>query len=117
MLLTGDGERQTELELLESGQLTSVNVLFAGHHGSRTSSIPEFVAATQPEFIVFTMGHRNRYGHPHPQVVTRFRDIEARMLRSDSGGLIRLDFGEAGVKASQYRPTYRRYWQAEFSQP
>jgi competence protein ComEC len=117
MLLTGDGERQTELELLESAQLTPVSVLFAGHHGSRTSSIPEFVAATQPEFVVFTLGHRNRYGHPHPHVVTRFRDIEARMLRSDSGGLIRLDFGEAGVDASQYRPTHRRYWQAEFSQP
>jgi competence protein ComEC len=117
MLLTGDGERQTELELLESAQLTPVSVLFAGHHGSRTSSIPEFVAATQPEFVVFTLGHRNRYGHPHPHVVTRFRAIEARMLRSDSGGLIRLDFGKAGIDASQYRPTHRRYWQAELSQP
>lgn len=113
LLLTGDGERQTELELLESGQLMPVNVLLAGHHGSRTSSIPEFVAATRPELVVFTMGHRNRYGHPHPHVVARFREINARMLRSDSGGMIRLDFGEAGVDASQYRPTYRRYWQAD----
>jgi competence protein ComEC len=117
MLLTGDGERQVELELLESGQLMPVDVLFAGHHGSLTSSIPEFVAATRPELIVFTLGHRNRYGHPHPQVTARFRDIDARMLRSDSGGLIRLDFGEAGVEASQYRPTHRRYWRAEFSRP
>ena len=112
-LLTGDGERRTELELLESDLLTQVDVLFAGHHGSRTSSIPEFVAATRPEWVVFTLGHRNRYGHPHPRVVARFRDIDARLLRSDSGGLIRLDFGEAGVKASQYRPTHRRYWQAD----
>ncbi|MBW8370337.1 MAG: DNA internalization-related competence protein ComEC/Rec2 [Thiobacillus sp.] len=113
VLLTGDGERRTELELLESDLVTPVDVLFAGHHGSRTSSIPEFVAATRPEWVVFTLGHRNRYGHPHPHVVARFRDIEARMLRSDSGGLIRLDFGEAGVEASQYRPTHRRYWQAD----
>jgi len=113
VLLTGDGERRTELELLESDLLTPVDVLFAGHHGSRTSSIPEFVAAARPEWVVFTLGHRNRYGHPHPHVVARFRDIEARMLRSDSGGLIRLDFGEAGVEASQYRPTHRRYWQAD----
>jgi competence protein ComEC len=113
LLLTGDGERRTELELLESGQLTPVDVLFAGHHGSRTSSIPEFVAATRPEWVIFTLGHRNRYGHPHPHVVTRFRDIDARLLRSDSDGLIRLDFGEAGVEASQYRPTHRRYWQAD----
>ena len=113
LLLTGDGERQTELELVESGQLAPVNVLLAGHHGSRTSSIAEFVAATRPEWVVFTQGYRNRYGHPHPEVVTRFRDIGARMLRSDASGLIRLDFGEAGVEASQYRPTRRRYWLAD----
>ena len=117
LLLTGDAERRAELELLESARLTPVTVLLAGHHGSRTSSIPEFVAATRPEFVVFTMGHRNRYGHPHPQVVARFREIDARVLRSDSGGLIRFDFGEAGVDASQYRPTHRRYWQADFSRP
>jgi competence protein ComEC len=117
LLLTGDGERQTELELLESGQLASVDVLFAGHHGSRTSSIPEFVAATRPEFVVFTLGHLYRYGHPHPHVEARFRENNARTLRSDAAGMIRLDFGEAGVDASQYRPTYRRYWQTQFTQP
>jgi competence protein ComEC len=117
LLLTADGERRTELELIESGQLAPVSVLLAGHHGSLTSSIPEFVAATRPEFVVFTQGYRNRYGHPHPQVVARFRDIDARQLRSDSGGLIRLDFGEAGLEAAQYRPTQRRYWQADFSHP
>jgi len=114
LLLTGDGERRTELELLESGALAPVTVLFAGHHGSRTSSIPEFVAATRPEWVVYTLGYRNRYGHPHPHVTARFRELGARALRSDSGGMIRLDFGEAGVEASQYRPTHRRYWQADF---
>ncbi len=117
LLLTGDGERRTELELLESGQLAPVSVLLAGHHGSLTSSIPEFVAATRPHWVVFTQGYRNRYGHPHPRVVERFRTIDARVLRSDSGGLIRFDFGEAGVEASQYRPTYRRYWQADVLRP
>ncbi len=113
LLLTGDGERQTELELVESGQLAPVSVLLAGHHGSRTSSIAEFVATTRPEWVVFTQGYRNRYGHPHPEVVARFRDIDARMLRSDASGLIRFDFGEAGIEASQYRPTRRRYWFAD----
>lgn len=112
LLLTGDGERRTELELLESGLLAPVTVLFAGHHGSRTSSIPEFVAATRPERVVYTLGHRNRYGHPHPQVMARFREIGAEALRSDQHGLIRLDFAEGGVNASQYRPAYRRYWHA-----
>ncbi len=117
LLLTGDGERRAELELLESGQLSPVSVLFAGHHGSRTSSIPEFVTATRPEWVIFTLGYRNRYGHPHPRVMARFREIGAHTLRSDFAGLIRLDFGKAGVKASQYRPTHRHYWQAHLSQP
>ena len=117
LLLTGDGERRTELELLESALLAPVNVLLAGHHGSLTSSIPEFVAMTRPDIVVFTQGYRNRYGHPHPLVQARFSDIDARQLRSDAAGLIRLDFGEAGVEASQYRPTHRRYWQSDFSRP
>ncbi|MFN3545483.1 MAG: DNA internalization-related competence protein ComEC/Rec2 [Thiobacillus sp.] len=115
LLLTGDGERQTELELVESGQLERVRVLLAGHHGSRTSSIPEFLDATRPEIVVFTLGYRNRYGHPHPAVVARYRGLGARVLRSDRDGAIRLDFGEAGVEAAQYRPMNRRYWHAPFS--
>ena len=117
LLLTGDGERQTELELVESGALEPVQVLLAGHHGSRTSSIDEFVDATRPKLVVFTLGYRNRYGHPHPQVVARFRAIDARLLRSDRDGLIRLDFGEAGVEAAQYRPMNRRYWHTPFTHP
>lgn len=117
LLLTGDGERQTELELIESGRLGHVDVLLAGHHGSRTSSIEEFVDATRPSRVVFTVGYRNRYGHPHSAVVARFRAIDAQLLRSDRDGLIRLDFGEAGVEASQYRPINRRYWHTPFSHP
>ncbi|MEW6591934.1 MAG: competence protein ComEC, partial [Pseudomonadota bacterium] len=97
--------------------LEPVDVLFAGHHGSRTSSIAEFVDATRPQTVVFTLGYRNRYGHPHSEVIARFREIDARLLRSDHGGLIRLDFGEAGVEASQYRPSNRRYWHTDFARP
>jgi competence protein ComEC len=115
LLITGDAERRGELELLESSADVAATVLVAGHHGSRTSSLAEFVEQVHPRYGVFTMGYRNRFGHPHPQVVARFRDQGTRMLRSDTDGLIRLTFGEAGVVASEYRPTYRRYWQADIS--
>jgi len=62
---------------------------------------------------VFTVGFRNRYGHPHPQVVACFRQQNVRILRSDTGGLITLTFGEAGVVASEYRPSHRHYWHAD----
>jgi competence protein ComEC len=59
------------------------------------------------------MGYRNRYGHPHPQVVAQFRSRGVGILRSDTGGLIKFTFGEAGVVASEYRPSSRRYWNAD----
>ena len=89
----------------------SATVLIAGHHGSRTSSLAEFVEQVQPQISVFTMGYRNRFGHPHPQVVARFREQDARILRSDSSGLIKLTFSEVGVATSEYRPSHRHYWQ------
>jgi competence protein ComEC len=115
LLITGDAERRGELELLESGADVSASVLVAGHHGSRTSSLAEFVEQVQPRHVIFTAGYRNRFGHPHPQVVARFRELDANILRSDSSGLIRLTFGEAGVLASEYRPSHRRYWHADSS--
>ena len=113
LLITGDAERRGELELLESGADVSATVLVAGHHGSRTSSLPEFVERVHPRYGVFTVGYRNRFGHPNPLVVARFRALNSNVLRSDSGGLIRLTFGEAGVVASEYRPSHRRYWHAD----
>ncbi len=116
LLITGDGERRVELELMEQalfkpGLGIAATALIAGHHGSRTSSLAEFVDQVQPQISVFTLGYRNRFGHPHPQVVARYREQDARILRSDWGGLIKLTFSEAGVTTMEYRPSHRRYWQ------
>jgi competence protein ComEC len=111
LLITGDAERRGELELLESGADLSATVLMVGHHGSRTSSLTEFVDQVKPRVAVFTMGYRNRFNHPHPQIVARFHKLDARILRSDTSGLIKLTFGEGGVVASGYYPSHRRYWQ------
>lgn len=115
LLITGDAERRGELELLESGAPLATTVLVAGHHGSRTSSMAEFVARVRPRQVVFAVGYRNRFGHPNPQVVANFSAQGSRVLRSDRDGLIRFRFGEAGVEASQYRAVQRRYWQSVFS--
>ncbi|MDP1935997.1 MAG: DNA internalization-related competence protein ComEC/Rec2 [Hylemonella sp.] len=116
LLITGDGERRVELELLDQALLKPssdvlATALIAGHHGSRTSSLTLFVEQVQPQISVFTMGYRNRFGHPHPQVVARFREQGTRILRSDTSGLIKLTFSEAGVTTTEYRPSRRHYWQ------
>ena len=89
-------------------------MLVAGHHGSLTSSTPDFVSQVRPAAVIYTVGYRNRFGHPKPQVVARYRAIGAAQFRSDRDGLIRLDFGGAGIQASQYRPQHSHYWQYRF---
>ncbi len=112
LLLTGDAERIGELEMTErvAGKLPAT-VLVAGHHGSRTSSISEFVAATNPEHVIFTMGRKNRYGHPHPDVLRRYAETGAVLHRSDRHGWIRLSFDDGGVNIERWREQRRRYWQ------
>lgn len=112
VLLAGDVEAAAEAELLRSGLPGAVEVLVAGHHGSRTSSSPPFVAATQPRWVVFTAGHRNRWGFPAPVVVERWRGVGARTLVTSASGAI--DFvatpGKALPTPRQWRIDHRRFW-------
>ncbi|MGN7476714.1 DNA internalization-related competence protein ComEC/Rec2 [Solibacillus silvestris] len=73
-LFTGDLEKEGEQQLvrLYGDKLRNIDLLKVGHHGSKTSSIEEFVALAQPGFAVFMAGKNNRYMHPHIDVVNRF---------------------------------------------
>jgi competence protein ComEC len=111
-LLTGDIEAASEAELLRAvpGAL-GADVLLVPHHGSRTSSTPPFVAAVGASVVVFTPGYRNRFGHPHPDVVARYRAAGARLWRTDVDGALTFDFapGAARVPRTE-RSQDRRYW-------
>jgi competence protein ComEC len=86
-LLTGDIESAGEAELLRSGRAAlAAAVLKAPHHGSRSSSSVEFVAAVGPIVAVVSAGDRNPFGHPHPDVVRRYREAGALVLRTDRDG-------------------------------
>lgn len=89
VLLTGDAEREQEKSLLaREGERLAADLLKVGHHGSRTSSSPAFVAAVAPELAVASCGVRNRFGHPHPQTVRTFELAGVPMLRTDRGGAL-----------------------------
>ena len=73
-LFTGDLEKEGEQQLIRlyGDVLKNLDLLKVGHHGSKTSSIEEFVALINPQFAVFMAGENNRYNHPHSDVVNRF---------------------------------------------
>ena len=113
VLLPADIERRSEEMLLagDRDQL-SADVLLAPHHGSRTSSTPEFVRAVLPRVVVFAQGYRNRFGHPQRDVVQRYRDIGSRLYRSDRDGAVTVAIrADGAIGVTPYRALYRRYWQ------
>ncbi len=111
ILLAADIEKKSEQRLLEAhADKLPATLLVVPHHGSKTSSTDEFVAAVSPDYAVFTVGYRNSFGHPKPEVVQRYADSGARLLRSDEDGAILVELDESGIQLTRYRKSHRRYW-------
>lgn len=112
-LLPGDIERRAEAELVRRmpGRLRA-ELLLAPHQGSRTSSTPDFVRAVEPRIVIFPVGYRNRFGHPHPDVIRRYLEEGARAYRTDRDGAVAISIrSEGSISVTPYRALYRRYWQ------
>ena len=87
-LFTGDLTKEKEAQLLAEGINPASSVLKIGHHGSDTSSSPEFLQAVKPQFGVFCVGADNSFGHPKPAVVQRFKEQGIKTLRTDENGAV-----------------------------
>ena len=87
-LLTGDLESPMEQLLVADGRPLHADVLKVGHHGSKTSTTPEFLAAVSPAVAVISDGFENSFGHPHPTVLARLEERHAAVLRTDLDGLV-----------------------------
>ena len=74
VLLAGDIELAQEQRLVASGVNLRADVLLVPHHGSKTSSSPAFLDAVQPTLALAQAGYRNRFGHPAPAVLERYRE-------------------------------------------
>ena len=111
ILLAADIERKSERQLFKrNADKLPAKLLLVPHHGSKTSSTVEFVNAVSPDFAVFTVGYRSRYGHPKPEVMQRYRDAGTQLLRSDIDGAIVVEMNAQGLQLERYRITHRRYW-------
>lgn len=83
-LLTGDVEEMTEQILLWSGVDLGADILQVGHHGSKSSTSQEFLEAVAPQIAVIQVGAKNKYGHPHQEVLERLAGNK--ILRTDLFG-------------------------------
>lgn len=111
-LLTGDIEQREEAAVLQrlDGEPLPTSVVFASHHGSRFASGLHWVQATRPQWVVYSAGYRNRFGHPHPEVLARYSEAGAATLRTDEHGALQIRLTAAGVQVEKYREVRRRYW-------
>lgn len=112
VLLPGDIEGPAEHSLLSSSpEKLRATVLVAPHHGSRTSSSRGFVHAVAPDYVLFSVGYRNRYRFPKRDIMRRYRDAGARLFDTAHAGAIRFSLDEEGAAlVSREREKSRRFW-------
>ncbi|PEC19267.1 DNA internalization-related competence protein ComEC/Rec2 [Bacillus cereus] len=110
-LFTGDLEEGGESRLVSKYPALRADVLKVAHHGSKTSSISAFLNLIQPSIAVISVGERNRYGHPHKEIIERFEKMDIEIWRTDKQGAISYVFkGENGTFKSKmtYDETHSR---------
>ena len=93
VLITGDMGMETELRLVEYADIPDIEMLVAGHHGSRNSTSKVLLDAAKPEIVAISVGI-NSYGHPSAETLTRLREADAVVYRTDENGTITVKFGE-----------------------
>ncbi|MBR3002411.1 MAG: hypothetical protein IKF38_02450 [Clostridia bacterium] len=113
MLFTGDIEKIAEEEILKqykkekSNQITEnifkSTVLKVAHHGSKSSSIQEFLDLVQPQIALIGVGQDNKFGHPNEEVVQRLENLGSKIYRTDQMGEITLNIDRKGkIKVKKF---------------
>lgn len=97
LLLAADLEEEGEAALLRSGSRVGAEVLKVPHHGGRTSSTLDFLDRVRPSVAVVSAGYRNRFRHPHPETLDRYRQIGARVFRTDLHGAVTIEMNGEGL--------------------
>ncbi len=88
ILITGDRSAEGERALMESAKLPDLEILVAGHHGSKYSTSWELLNATHPEIVIISVGADNRYGHPTTETLERLKLFGCEVYRTDLQGTI-----------------------------
>ncbi|MEO6333792.1 MAG: ComEC/Rec2 family competence protein [Pyrinomonadaceae bacterium] len=104
-LLTGDIEQATERTLLANPVSDlRTDVIKVAHHGSRTSSTESLVDRVAAETAVISVGRKSRFGHPHPEVVARWRESGAQIFKTGDKGTVTIETDGNGIQVRTFIP-------------
>ncbi len=109
ILLTGDLEAAQEQRLVAQGANLKADLMLVPHHGSKTSSTPEFLDTVKPRIALVQAGYRNRFQHPVPEVMLRYEARSIRVVSSPACGAARWKSEDADRLDCQ-REVAKRYW-------
>ena len=85
-MLMGDAGVEKEKDILDKYDISDIDVLKVGHHGSKTSSSKEFIKEINPNYSIISVGKNNRYGHPNKEVLDNLK--QSKIYRTDQDGSI-----------------------------
>ena len=101
-MFMGDAGIKKEKDILDKYNLSNIDVLKVGHHGSKTSSSKEFIDEIEPKYAIISVGKNNRYGHPKTSVLNILN--KSKIYRTDIDGSIEIKVNKYGYKIKSCAP-------------
>ncbi len=105
-LFEGDAEDVSEKEMISKGFDLSADVLKVGHHGSSSSSTPEFLDRVKPTYAIISCGIANDYNHPHVETMDKLKKRNIKVFRTDEDGTIVITSDGKTIKSSAKEGSY-----------
>ena len=101
LLLLADIEKKTERYLIKNKRAElKTDVMLVPHHGSKTSSSWPFLSAIEPQLAIVSAGYRNRFNHPHPNIMSRYQQLHIPVLNTAQYGQIQVRFPDSSADIS-----------------
>ena len=101
-MFMGDAGIDKEKDILEKYNVSKIDVLKVGHHGSKTSSSKSFINEVNPKYSIISVGKNNRYGHPNKEVLNNLEG--SKIYRTDQDGSIEIKINKTEDKIKTYSP-------------
>ena len=101
-MFMGDAGVEKEKDILDKYNISDIDVLKVGHHGSKTSSGKGFIDEINPNYSIISVGKNNRYGHPNKEVLNNLSD--SKIYRTDQDGSIEIKLNKNGYNIRTYNP-------------